>query len=55
MSLDARIEALQEKHHALETQIEQEHARPHPDDALIAGLKKQKLKIKDELADLHPN
>ena len=54
MSLDAHIEALKEKHMALESQLHEEHSRPHPDESLIAGLKKQKLKIKDELEELHP-
>lgn len=46
-----RIQTLQEKHQALDDAILQENARPHPDDATIAELKKQKLRIKDELAD----
>lgn len=52
MSLDERIEALKAKHHALEAQIEDENNRPEPDDVHIASLKKQKLKIKDEIAGL---
>ena len=32
--------------------IDEENARPHPDDIHIATLKKQKLQIKDELAQL---
>ena len=52
MSLDERIDALKAKHQALETAIEDEFNRPLPDDIQIASLKKQKLKIKDEIADL---
>jgi len=52
MSLQERIDALKEKHHALDTELEQENARPHPDDAHVAELKKQKLAIKDEIASL---
>ena len=52
MSLDERIEALKAKHKALEAAIEQENNRPHPDDVQIATLKKQKLRIKDEIATL---
>lgn len=52
MSLQDRIEALRAKHHALEEQIEQENSRPRPDDAEITRLKKQKLQIKDEIANL---
>ena len=46
-----RIRSLQDKHQALDDAILQENARPHPDDTAIAELKKQKLRIKDELAD----
>ncbi|HEX9568873.1 MAG: YdcH family protein [Rhodospirillales bacterium] len=52
MSLEERIEALKTKHQALEVAIEQETNRPHPDDYEIASLKKQKLRIKDELATI---
>ncbi len=52
MSLEERIEALKEKHHALEVAIEEQNLRPHPDDLEVANLKKQKLLIKDELASL---
>ena len=52
MSLDERIDALKAKHQALETEIEEEVHRPSPDDTHIASLKKQKLKIKDEIAVL---
>lgn len=52
MSLDDRIEALKAKHQALETQIQEYENRPHPDDTELHHLKKQKLKIKDEIATL---
>ncbi len=52
MSLDDRIEALKAKHHALESKIEEEENRPHPNDVTIHALKKQKLRIKDEIAAL---
>ena len=52
MSLDERIDDLKSKHQALETAIEDENSRPQPDDIEIANLKKQKLRIKDELATL---
>jgi len=52
MSLEERIEALKTKHQALEHAIEEETNRPHPDDYEIASLKKQKLRIKDELATI---
>jgi len=50
MSLDAHIQALKAKHQDLEAKIDEENSRPLPDEDLIAGLKREKLKIKDELA-----
>jgi hypothetical protein len=52
MSLQERIEALKVKHQALELAIQEENSRPHPDDLEIGRLKKQKLMIKDEIANL---
>ena len=54
MSKDDRIEMLKTKHSELEEAIKKENGRPYPDDIEIAGLKKQKLRIKDELAVLLP-
>jgi hypothetical protein len=53
MNLADRIESLKEKHHNLESAIDNEHHRPHPDDLEIAILKKQKLALKDEMAHLN--
>jgi len=52
MSLGDTADSLKSKHHALEEAIEQESNRPHPDDIEVASLKKQKLRIKDEIAAL---
>lgn len=52
MSLQERIESLKAKHLALESAIEEESSRPRPDDMQILRLKKQKLVIKDEIANL---
>jgi hypothetical protein len=52
MSGEQRIEALRNKHHSLETAINDQNIRPNPDEYEIASLKKQKLRIKDEIADL---
>lgn len=41
--------ALQNKHAILDQRIAQESLRPLPDTILIAELKKQKLKLKQEL------
>lgn len=47
-----RIQTLKSKHAALEAALDEENARPHPDETLLANLKRQKLKLKDEMADL---
>ena len=52
MSVDERIAALKVKHSELENALETEVGRPQPDHGLISNLKKQKLRIKDELAQL---
>lgn len=44
------VQALQQKHEGLERQIRSELCRPQPDEAIIAQLKRQKLKIKDAIA-----
>ena len=49
MSSDDRVEALKAKHAALEAALGEENRRPHPDSNAISELKRQKLKIKDEL------
>ena len=50
MSVQEHIEALRSKHSHLKHEIEEETQRPHPDDFRIAELKRQKLRIKDEIA-----
>jgi hypothetical protein len=42
--------ALETKHAGLARKIEEELHRPNPDTTLIARLKKQKLKLKEELS-----
>ncbi|MEK9752992.1 MAG: YdcH family protein [Rhodospirillaceae bacterium] len=51
MSLHERIEALRQRHQELEAQLDD--ATSHfIDDIEVHDLKKQKLAIKDEIADL---
>jgi hypothetical protein len=52
MSSQDRIEALREKHAALERAIDEENRRPLPNDDAISDLKRQKLRIKDEIFQL---
>lgn len=46
----AMVEELESKHAALHALIEEEEHRPHPDEDLLHRLKKEKLRLKDELA-----
>lgn len=47
---NAQVEELESKHAALHALIEEEENRTHPDDDLLHRLKKEKLRLKDELA-----
>jgi uncharacterized protein len=49
MNAEPHFESLKIKHADLEAKIADEESRPHPDDDFIHDLKKQKLRIKDEL------
>lgn len=49
----ARIDTLKNQHRQLQAKIELENNRPLPDDILITKLKREKLKVKDELVHLH--
>lgn len=46
----AHYSALAAKHAGLEHRIAEESRRPVPDSGVLAFLKKQKLRIKEELA-----
>ena len=48
----AHHSALVAKHAVLDRQIADESHRPMPDAAALAALKKQKLRIKEEIAAL---
>lgn len=52
MAVDAHLVELTDKHRALEQKIETEMARPLADTMKISELKKEKLRIKDEIARL---
>ena len=46
----SHLNALQSKHAGPEARLRDEMARPVPDAAMIQQLKKQKLKLKEEIA-----
>ena len=47
---NSHVAALQAKHEGLDRRLQAEMSRPAPDDAIIQTLKKQKLRIKEEIA-----
>lgn len=52
MAIAAHLAELSEKHRALEQLIEQEVSRPGSDDTEIRRMKREKLKLKDEIERL---
>jgi hypothetical protein len=46
----SHVAALEAKHEGLEQRIREEMSRPAPDSTMIQSLKKQKLRIKEELS-----
>ena len=49
MSFEERIESLRLKHEALEVELKAEGLRPLPDPAAVSKLKREKLRLKDEI------
>lgn len=52
MAIGAHLAELAEKHRALEERIDQAVASPGIDDVEISRLKREKLKLKDEIERL---
>ena len=52
MSLQARLDALKERHASLETRINAEDQRPQPDSETLNRLKIEKLHVKEEIERL---
>lgn len=52
MACEDRIESLRNRHHALDEELHDQIIRPNPDLAAIASIKKQKLRLKDEMTRL---
>lgn len=46
---NAHLESLTLKHATLDQRISEESLRPNPDTATLARLKKEKLRLKDEM------
>jgi uncharacterized protein len=43
------LEVLKARHREFDTRIQEEERRPNSDDAKVAQLKKEKLKLKEEI------
>ena len=54
MSSVERLEALRSRHATLEAEIDDENQRPHPDDFRIAELKREKLRLKEQIEGIRP-
>ncbi|MFN3520980.1 MAG: YdcH family protein [Phenylobacterium sp.] len=52
MAVEARIRELGSRHSALEDAIHEEMTRPAADDVRLKELKRQKLKLKEEMETL---
>jgi hypothetical protein len=48
----SHVAALQARHEGLEQQLRDEMSRPAPDSVMVQTIKKQKLRIKEELAHI---
>lgn len=55
MSLTSHLQELRRKHEALDQQVEQALRSPGVDDLTIADMKKQKLRLKEEITRLSAN
>ena len=55
MSIQGRIEELSSRHRKLDQAVSEEQKRPAADEIRLHDLKRQKLKIKEELVTLRPN
>ena len=47
---NVQADSIASKHAALHAMIDEEEHRPHPNESLLHQLKKEKLRLKDELA-----
>ena len=52
MTIASHLVELRKKHDALTEMVEQAHRTPAADDMKISDLKKQKLRLKEEIARL---
>ena len=49
-AMTSRITSLQRRHRRLDDRVAAEHRRPQPDMSVLQSLKREKLRLKEELA-----
>ena len=54
MTLQSHLAELERRHDVLETEIEKAAVHPATDDLTLHAMKKQKLRLKDEIERLRP-
>ena len=55
MNQDANLAQMNKQHRILESMIDKEAHRPNPDQMHLSDLKRQKLRLKEEIHELeHP-
>ena len=52
MSMHEHVDSIRTKHACLEEMIDEEQHPPMPDQPTVSGLKKEKLRIKEEIERL---
>lgn len=52
MSVENHVQELRKKHQHLSQQVEQAQRQPGTDDLAIAAMKKEKLRLKEEISRL---
>lgn len=52
MTQPASVETLKSQHAILEAKLDEETHRPSPDEHVIKEIKREKLRLKDQLASL---
>jgi hypothetical protein len=52
MTIQSHLESLNEQHTHLEHEIDEENHRPQPDSLRLSALKREKLRIKEEITKL---
>ncbi len=48
-ALVSRMDAIERRHRRLDDRVAEEHRRPQPDASVLQTLKREKLRLKDEL------